>query len=80
MRPFAAYRPLIGRDLAEPIAGIEFFADFHALCQADLMAISNSTFSFVASLLNRNARGFFRPDRSVQGLVPYDPWSAPVLI
>ncbi|ALJ36731.1 glycosyltransferase [Azospirillum brasilense] len=80
LREFAAYRPVTGRDLAEPIAGAEFFTDFHILCHADRVAISNSSFSFVATMLNRNASEFLRPDPARRALVPYDPWAAPVLI
>ncbi len=80
LEAFAHYRPLCARDLAEPIRGAEFFTDFHALCQADLVAISNSSFSFTASMLNRTARGFHRPDRDREALVPYDPWNSPVLL
>jgi tetratricopeptide (TPR) repeat protein len=80
LQPFAAYRPLTGGALAEPIAGAEFFTDFHVLCHADHVAISNSTFSFVATMLNRNARSVCRPDPTRRTLVPYDPWSARVLI
>ena len=77
---FAPYRPLCARDLAEPIAGAEFLTDFHALCVADFVAISNSSFSFTASMLNRTARAFCRPDRERQALVPYDPWNSAVLL
>lgn len=80
LREFAAYRPVTGCDLAEPIAGAEFFTDFHVLCHADRVAISNSSFSFVATMLNRNADGFHRPDPTRRALVPYDPWASPVLI
>ncbi|CAO3430510.1 glycosyltransferase [Azospirillum argentinense] len=80
LREFAAYRPVTASDLAEPIAGAEFFTDFHVLCHADRVAISNSSFSFVATMLNRNAGGFHRPDPARRALVPYDPWAAPVLI
>lgn|GEM_PF-2341751 len=80
LRAFAAYRPLIGRDLADPIDGAEFFTDFLALRHADRVAISNSSFSFVATMLNQRAEAFFRPDRTRQALIAYDPWSAPVLI
>ena len=79
-RAFAAYRPVTGRDLAEPIAGAEFFTDFHVLCHADRVAVSNSSFSFVATMLNRDADGFHRPDPTRRALVPYDPWAAPVLL
>ncbi|UKJ75116.1 glycosyltransferase [Azospirillum brasilense] len=69
LREFAAYRPVTARDLAEPIAGAEFFTDFHVLCHADRVAISNSSFSFVATMLNRYAGGFHRPDPTRAG-----PW------
>lgn len=77
---FAAYRPLSAGDVAEPIPGAEFLTDFHALCEADLVAVSNSSFSFVATMLNRRARSVVRPDKTRQALVPYDPWSSPVLL
>ncbi|MDQ2103872.1 glycosyltransferase [Azospirillum isscasi] len=80
VRAFAAYRPVTGCDLAEPIAGAEFFTDFHVLCHADRVAISNSSFSFVATMLNRNAGGFHRPEPTRRALLSYDPWAAPVLI
>jgi hypothetical protein len=77
---FAAYNPFSVRDLEEPIPGAEFLTDFHVLCEADLVAVSNSSFSFVATMLNRRARAFVRPDRARQALFPYDPWSSPVLL
>jgi len=77
---FAAYRPLSVLDLAEPIPGAEFLTDFHVLCEADLVAVSNSSFSFVATMLNRRASVFVRPDRVRQVLRPYSPWSSPVLL
>ncbi|CAO3401735.1 glycosyltransferase [Azospirillum palustre] len=77
---FAAYRPLSARDVAEPIPGAEFLTDFHVLCEADLVAVSNSSFSFVATMLNRCARSVVRPDKAQQALVPYSPWSSPVLL
>lgn len=80
VRAFADYRPVTSGDLAEPLAGAEFFTDFHVLCHADRVAISNSSFSFVATMLNRDADSFHRPDPTRRALVPYDPWAAPVLI
>ncbi len=77
---FAAYRPLSARELAEPIPGAEFLTDFQVLCEADLVAVSNSSFSFVATMLNRRARSVVRPDRVRQALLPYSPWSSPVLL
>jgi glycosyltransferase involved in cell wall biosynthesis/tetratricopeptide (TPR) repeat protein len=78
--PFAAFCPLTARNLPDPIPGAEFFGDFHALCMADWVAISNSTFSYVATMLNRAGKGFVRPDRSQQALVSYSPWASAVLI
>lgn len=77
---FAPFSPILATGLGEPLAGAEFFTDFHALCVADVLAISNSTFSFAAGLLNRTARRFVRPDRHQGMLVPYDPWDAEVLL
>jgi hypothetical protein len=59
-------------------------ADWFALARCDVLAISNSTFSFSAAMLatagaeegSRCARAV-RPDPAAQALVPFDPWSAP---
>lgn len=77
---FAAFSPLTAADFPPLPAGAEFFLDFHLLTQADILAISNSTFSFTASMLNTRAREFHRPDRALGGLRSYDPWNSPVLI
>lgn len=78
---FGRYRPVTLADLGVPLPGAEFYLDFHVLSRADLMLISNSTFSFTASMLNAardggEARRFLRPDRDRRCLVPYDPWDA----
>lgn len=81
LAPFATYRPLSAADLGmETVPGVPFLDDFQALCMADILAISNSTFSFTASLLNARARAFRRPDRNRSGLRSYSPWSSPVLL
>ncbi|AUN33642.1 hypothetical protein C0V82_22290 (plasmid) [Niveispirillum cyanobacteriorum] len=78
---FARYKPLHAALLGlPPVQGAGFLEDFHALCAADILAISNSTFSFTASLLNDHARSFVRPDRTLRALVPYAPWASPVLL
>jgi hypothetical protein len=43
---------------------------------ADLLAISNSTFSMAAAMLNEDARAFPRPEPDLRCLVPFDPWDA----
>lgn len=56
-----------------------YYSDFYALTQCDIVLISNSTFGFAASMLNRKAVAFFRPKLSERKLIPYDPWYAPVV-
>lgn len=77
---FAPFGPISSGDLGAGIPGAEFYTDFHALTQADIVATSNSTFSFVASMLNRQARTFMRPAAREQALVAFDPWDADVLL
>lgn len=77
---FRMYRPIIGRDLPAAPEGIEFLPDFHILCQADILATSNSTFSGTAALINPVASTFFRPDRNGGSLLQYNPWGASILL
>jgi tetratricopeptide (TPR) repeat protein len=79
-RKFAAYAPVTAADFETPLAGAEFYGDFHVLTQADHLAISNSSFSFVAGLLNAHAQSFLRPDLANKRLVAYDPWASDVLL
>ncbi len=58
---------------------LAFALDFHLLGRADILAISNSSFSFLAAMLNERARTFVRPTLEDRCLVPFDPWDAPVL-
>jgi hypothetical protein len=74
------FRPVTAADLPFAVPGAEFYIDFHILTEADALAISNSTFSFTAAMLNGRARSPMRPDRDRCGLVAFDPWDAPVLI
>lgn len=57
-----------------------FFDDFAALTLSDRMAISNSTFSFFAAMLNTRATEFMRPDLATKNLVAFDPWSSNPLL
>jgi hypothetical protein len=57
-----------------------YLIDFHLMVNADALAISNSSFSFMAAMLNNRARLFVRPTLEHHRLVPFDPWNAqPVL-
>ena len=77
---FAAYAPLRADDLAPPLPGAEFFIDHWVLSRADALAVSNSSFSVTAALLNAQARAMVRPDRQAGRLVPFDPWIGPALL
>ena len=76
---FAKYAPITAQDLGVELPGAEFYPDFYVLSHADALGISNSTFSFAASTLNRRAKYFFRPHFPSQKLIPFDPWNAPPL-
>ncbi len=80
IRCFAAYTPLHAGDVADPLPGAEFLIDHRVLSSADLLAVSNSSFSVTAAMLNAGARAMLRPDRNVGGLRPFDPWAEPVLL
>lgn len=77
---FSAYRPLTADSLSAPQPGAEFLEDFFLLASAHVLAISNSTFSGMAALLNESAGTFLRPERSANGLVAFDPWDTRLFI
>ncbi|MCG5238905.1 alpha-1,2-fucosyltransferase [Azospirillum doebereinerae] len=77
---FADFAPLTEPDLVPPPPGAEFLTDFLVLTRAHRLAVSNSSFSFTAAMLNDRCGGFVRPDPARGALVPFDPWDAPVLL
>jgi len=77
---FTGFKVLCARDLPTSSLSHGFFTDFAALTLGDHLAISNSSFSFSASMLNTKAQTYVRPSLSAGGLVSYDPWNAPVLL
>lgn len=68
----------LGDDMRELKAG--FFPDWYGLTQCDVLAISNSTFSFSACMMNeRPAACFFRAHYS--GVMqPFQPWNADPIV
>ena len=54
--------------------------DFYMLANAEVLLISNSSFSFAASMLNDSAKAFFRPSPKGGSLFTYDPWNSPALL
>ena len=77
---FSRFNPVTARDLGCELPEAEFYPDFYLLSKCDLLAISNSSFSFAASMLNRECRLFMRPHLPSEKLLPYDPWSADPLL
>jgi hypothetical protein len=82
---FARFSPVVTGDLKIQLpAGMKelgFYTDFYMLTQCDVICSSNSNFSFVACMLNQQAKMFVRPhwDFSLRFIV-FDPWdSDPVL-
>jgi hypothetical protein len=76
---FAEFSPWNASRLGVDIPGADFLIDHHILRHADHLAISNSTFSFTAAMLNERAESFLRPNPNLRELVPFDPWAAEVL-
>ncbi|MDH3281059.1 MAG: FkbM family methyltransferase, partial [Gammaproteobacteria bacterium] len=77
---FRDYGPVLGRELESNSDLPDYVLDHHILSHADHLAISNSSFSFSAAMLNASAKEFQRPDPNLLRMVPFDPWHAPVLI
>jgi hypothetical protein len=77
---FAEFAPITAAEGGETIPGAEMFPDFHILAHADLLAISNSSFSVSAAMLNERGRAFVRPHPHLRRLVSFDPWSTDVLL
>jgi len=71
---FKKYNPITTEDIKLPEAS--FYPDFYTLTQCNIHLISNSSFSFVASMLSTQGKEFFRPRLSQQKLISYDPWNS----
>ena len=82
---FAKYRPASCNDLGIPWgsdqADLRDYIDFYVLSQADVVGISNSTYSFIAAMLNQRARLFLRPHWDfATRFCSFDPWDSPPLL
>ena len=73
---FSEFKPITSKDLFENFPIAPYYPDHYVLSHCDILAISNSTFSFTASMLNEKGKLFLRPDIKYQMLLPYDPWSS----
>ena len=79
-RDFVEYSPVKASDVVDLPYDLEFIFDFYMLSKADIVLISNSTFSFMATMLNQVGSKFYRPVQSEERMLEFDPWSSPVLL
>ena len=77
---FQEYNPMLAKDLNIYLSEAEYYPDFYLLSQCDITAISNSSFSFAASMLNKNGKLFLRPTLLTKGLISFNPWNSEVLL
>ncbi|MCQ6280443.1 alpha-1,2-fucosyltransferase [Bacillus sp. EB600] len=75
---FKEYNPITSAKLFHNLPPFlsDFYSDFYILCHSDILAISNSTFSFLASILNKSAVKFYRPNLKSEMLIEFDPWKS----
>lgn len=77
---FKEYKPITSKDLGLNLPKAEYYPDFYLLSQCDITAISNSSYSFAASMLNEQGKQFVRPHLPTKKLIPYNPWNSEVLL
>lgn len=77
---FAPFRTVTAREVSALPAELDWLVDFEAMRDADSLAISNSSFSFMAAFLNPRITRAMRPCTEAMGLVEFDPLDAPVLL
>jgi len=76
---FDAYKPVTSGGLGVSLPDASFYPDFYLLTQCDILAVSNSSFSVSACMLNEQAKNFYRPGPKQRGLIAFDPWDCEVL-
>jgi len=80
LQAFAEYAPVGLAMLGGLPPDLGFLGDFFVLSRAAALAIANSSFSFVAAMLNTRAQHVVRPDPAACRLVDFDPWNAHPLL
>ena len=60
-------------------AGLATYLDFYVMTQADYVLTANSSYSFLACMLNRKAQGFARPCLEKKSLISFNPWNSNIL-
>ena len=66
--------PLLPADYFAAPGLVEFWPDFYALSEADVLLLCNSSFSRMAALLAEKGQRCFLPDFGEHRFVPYAPW------
>jgi len=86
LRDFSAYNPvtsdMIGATMPESFKGLGagMFPDWYMLTQCDVLAISNSSFSFSACMLNRRPNARFFRGHFLHRMVEINPWDADPIV
>lgn len=88
VRPwFTEFKPFTSDDFPTPPPArlkripVGFYRDFYMMTQADVLAASNSSFSFGAAMLNERATKFIRPHWDFRTrFIEFDPWDADPLL
>jgi hypothetical protein len=75
---FARFNPIDADPQGFNLTGANYFIDHYILSKADLLMISNSTFSFTAAMLNQHSQATYRPDPATQSMTAFSPWEAQV--
>jgi predicted SAM-dependent methyltransferase len=77
---FAKYNPYTDKSYQLIITQVNYILDFYTLTHSDVLLISNSSFSFLASLLNKSYQHTYRPSIEHASLIQYNPWTSdPIL-
>jgi hypothetical protein len=85
-KEFASFNPKTCRSLGIEMPknyqglGADFFPDWYILTQCNVLAISNSTFSFTACLLNQRENSQFYRAHYADRIVQFDPWDSDPVI
>ena len=77
---FQNYNPYTLSDFYTGSDKHSYYFDFYILQNSNYLAISNSTFSFAASMLNHKCNIFYRPCRHSGRLVLFNPWNSDPLL
>jgi predicted SAM-dependent methyltransferase len=83
-KQFTKYNIITSKDINVLSTQATYLNDFYMITQANYLAISNSSFSFLGSMLNDKFHNYdtscVRPSLKYDKLINYDPWNSDVLL